>query len=228
MVLAQFKLIKDNSKFIIIGAMVLGALYPFFANAELPIVKDPKYLSIAALIAAMVLFWELYGEKKASSQQAFPGGYQSEFERFGRSPMPQNPIMSRQPVQQMPPRSHSPPRQQYQQYTTPPTLPISDYPSYQPSQYPQNIPQSKSTDPNITDMEQKMTDLRKQYAGGMFPQELMPENLVQESLQRKPNLLNVVRGVEKLPDKIPLPKDVPVKRQSNRGEASSFEQFGIR
>ena len=151
MVLAQFKFVRNNSKFIIIGAMVFGALYPFFANAELPVVKDPKYVSIAVLIAAIVVFWELYGQGKSSSQQAFPRRYPSEygvppypsygegqhssqgvtrglpaeFARTARPPMQQAPPPS-PPVQQIPPRSYQP-RQQY------------PAPNQQPYQYQQNI-----------------------------------------------------------------------------------------
>lgn len=68
MVLKQFQIINKHHKLIIIATMMVGALYPFFIDTQIPVVTDSKYVSIGLLVIGMVLFWEMYGETSKISE----------------------------------------------------------------------------------------------------------------------------------------------------------------
>ena len=216
MVLKELDFLNRNNKIIIIGAMIIGVLYPFFTDLDIPI--NPKYILIGASIIGMVLFWEIYGEKKYPEKAADYSDMQSQKQRQGYRqpylPQPQPPQQNYPhpyPIQNYPP--------QYQPYPPNPGYAPSEQEQFQGMGYPQ--PQQQPVR-NHPPQYQQYRPKPRQSSVEML-QEYDEEYQTEEPNQRLPKLSDVIEGKAKLPDIIPAPRNTPVK---SKGQ-SSFKKFGL-
>lgn len=197
MVLKEVNFLNMNNKLIIVGAMIIGVLYPFFTDLDIPI--NPKYILIVASIIGMVLFWEIYGEKKYSEKVG--QGYKQPY------PHPQF------PQQNYPPQQYS-----YLPPTQNPGYPPYDQEQFPNAEYPQ-LPIRNPPQPPQYRPKQRQPSFESPPTYEEYTQKDEPEELN----QKLPKPSEVVEGKAKLPDTIPTPKDSMI--QSKR--QSAFKKFGL-
>lgn len=241
MVLQQFSIIKDNHKLIIVASMIIGALYPFFIDSKVPVINDPKYVSIGALLFGMVLFWEIYGQKRypdpRDSDQRRPPQYTWQQHPVGYQypPQPYNPIHINYPpynpvshpqqpqpvvaVPQHPTYPPSPPYQQRPQNPTPQPYSPQPNPNYPPN-YEDQLATQFVEPPNPPQQSSPPHPLQEKRISP--PQMSRPSTLVDsEDKEGLPKISDVVQGKVSLPDRIPFPKELPSKESQ-----SPFKKFG--
>lgn len=221
MVLKELDFLNRNNKIIIVGAMIIGVLYPFFTDLDIPV--NPKYILIGASIIGMVLFWEIYGEKKYPEKSAdYSEAVQKQRQGY-RQQYPPQPQSIQQNFPQYPIQN---PHQYLYQY--PPEPSPYPHPGYdkeqfqseeyhpQPQQQIRNPPQQyrpkpRQPSPEIPQEYDEETD----FLFHPLPAEELPQKL--------PRVSDVLEGKAKLPDSIPIPKDTNV----NPKGKSSFKKFGV-
>ena len=215
MVLKEFPILNKNNKIIILATMVVGVLYPFFTDLELPI--NPKYISIGALLLGMVLFWEFYGSKKYDARESDFSGMQYR----QRSQQPQ-------PMQQQYPPQQVFVQPAYQQY------PPQQRPAYGPQQYPprfQHAPsyedqmfQEANVPPSTAPVVNPLYKPKSHRPPTIYEEE-NPEEYVELEEQEEgplPKVSDVVKRKAKLPTRIPPPQDT-----SKTASKSALKKFGL-
>lgn len=200
--------------------MALGVLYPFFTDFDVPIINDPKYISIGALLLGMVLFWEFYGSKKYDGR---------DFTDFGsgsfRQARPQQP--SQQYSYPPPPQGFTQSPQPYPQYQPPQSQNYGQSLQYQPHQHAPSYDDMMFSDANIPQATSRVANpLYKQKTMARYKEEI-PEKYVEEEINEEqdlPKVSDVIKGKAKLPTRIPPPRDVPVSKTTSK---SAFKKFGL-
>lgn len=240
MVLKQIEIIYKNHKLIIIGAMIVGILYPFFTDFPVPFFNNPKYLDVGLLIAGMVLFWEIYGEKRFDQK---PQPELSEMNAtFSRNPQAypvQNPRYPPVQYSQQPPPYPQPNNPQYypppnlqQQQPSLPRQPYSQAPQINQPTYDEtqllndeqyNPPRQQRINPSQVNQKPQNRQSRfEQLEENLGSDENNGEEYIETEL---PKISDIVNKKSRLPPKIPIPKSIPP--QKNRGTSrSSFNKFG--
>ena len=201
MVLKEFKIINENHKLVILGAMAIGVLYPFFTDFSIFGLDNPKFISIGLLLAGMLLFWEIYGNKQYKDQTEYK-------QRSAQYPSQQYSPHHNQPTHQGPhPSSYD--DQLFNEANIPvnpeaqrPTNPVYHHPKYPPRR-------------------------EVYYTAPTEEQQEETEDYYEEP--DLPRVSDVVKRKVRLPDRVPPPKDIPLvkSKEYSKTNKSSFKKFGL-